>query len=65
MGLEEVARQSPPSIGSPDTGMSLIIFRREYLVNEMVNVAENCNFISREHESRGGGTSKPTFSRFS
>ena len=51
MSLEEVVRQSPPSVGSPDIEVFRNNFMLRYLVTEIVHLAEYCNFVSG-----GGGT---------
>ena len=59
MTIEEVARQEPPSGGSPDTEVFGKKFEREYLDNQQNYVAENSNFVSGEYGHRGGGTTRP------
>ena len=63
--LEEVARQSRPMSGSPDTEVFRITFMLEYLENEEVHLVENTDFVSREHETRRGGTTKSADERIS
>ena len=65
MTIEEVARRDPPSCGSPDTEVFGKKFEREYLDNQQNYVAENSNFVSGEHDLRGGGTTSPAVGRFS
>ena len=65
MRLEEVARQSRPLSGTPDTEVAPTMFKHEYLVNEKEHVVENLDFVSGEHETRRGGTTKSAVERYS
>ena len=65
MRLEEVARQSLPMTGSPDTEVFRIIFKLEYLENEEVHLVENSDFVSGENKTRRGGTTKSADERIS
>ena len=57
--FEEVARQSRPLSVTPDTEILLKIFRIEYDVNQKKFLAEISDFVSGEHDNRGGGTTMP------
>ena len=58
MILEEVARQRSTCSCSPDIEVFQKMFKVEYLVNELEIVAEYSDFVSGEHDTRGGGTTK-------
>ena len=65
MRLKVVARQSRPMIGSPDTEVFRKIIMLVYFENEEVHLVENSDFVSAEHETRRGGTTKSADDRIS
>ena len=65
MRLEEMARQSRPTSGSPDTDVLHILFKLEYLENEDVHLVENSDFVSGENKTRRCGTTKSADERIS
>ena len=62
---EEVARQNRPLSGAPDKEVFRKIFGLEYHANEREFLGENSDFVSGEHDTRRGGTSKPAVERCS
>ena len=65
MILEEVARQSRSFSGAPDTEVFRKIFELEYLANDRIFLAENSYFVSGEHDTRRGVTTKSAVERCS
>ena len=65
MRLEEMARQSRPTSGSPDTDVLHILFKLEYLENGEEHLVENSDFLSGEHETQSGGTTESADDRIS
>ena len=63
MILEEVARQSRPLSGAPDPEVFQKIFELEYLANEREFLFENLDFVSGDHDTRRGGTTKSAVER--
>ena len=62
---EKVARQSRPLSGAPDTEVFRKIFGLEYLANKREFLGENSDFVSGEHDTRRGGTTKSAVERCS
>ena len=65
MRLEEVARQSRPLSGFPDTEAIRKTFMLEYFVNEEEHLAEYSYIVSEEHEARRSGTTDSAIERIS
>ena len=65
MTIEEVARQGPESSNSTDTEVFGKNFKRQFLEDQKVFLAEISNFVSGAHDNRGGGTTRPSIQRFS
>ena len=58
MIVEEVARQNAGSSSAPDNSNFERNFGQAYLENRAVILAEILYFVSGEHDTRGGGTTK-------
>ena len=58
MILEEVALQNRSLSGAPDAEVFREIFLLEYLADEREFLGENSDFVSGEHDTPRGGTTK-------